>query len=142
MAQSRSTSSKKATKSSGKKSFTLEQAGKALTYVRRVVADIVSVHHDAVAIQQELNALAPGNERTRKQEEFEVAIDRLQELAEELQLVGVELKDYSTGLIDFPGKHRGKDVYLCWKLGEERIAYFHEIDAGFAGRLPVEKLEE
>ena len=54
----------------------------------------------------------------------------------------MELKDYQTGLIDFIGRHEGRDVYLCWKLGEEQITHWHELNAGFAGRQPVETLKE
>jgi hypothetical protein len=54
-----------------------------------------------------------------------------------LRGLGVEVKDLNVGLIDFPARFRGREVYLCWRRGEERIAYWHEIDAGFAGRQPV-----
>ena len=47
--------------------------------------------------------------------------ERGEELVDELNDVGVELKDYPSGLVDFVARHDGRDVYLCWKLGEERI---------------------
>ena len=50
---------------------------------------------------------------------------------------GVEVKDLDHGLIDFPSPREGRIVYLCWRLGEDRIAYWHELDAGFAGRQPL-----
>ena len=46
------------------------------------------------------------------------------------------------GLIDFTGRHKGRDVCLCWKLGEETVGYWHEMDAGFAGRQPIATLRE
>ena len=46
------------------------------------------------------------------------------------------------GLVDFIGRHQGRDVYLCWKLGEAAIAYWHELQTGFAGRQPVSSLQE
>lgn len=53
--------------------------------------------------------------------------------------LGVEIKDPTTGLIDFPTMRDGHEVYLCWRLGEgERIRWWHEIEAGFAGRQPLE----
>lgn len=52
---------------------------------------------------------------------------------------GCLIKDLETGLVDFPSLLRGEEVYLCWKLGEERIEYWHGIDEGFAGRKPIEQ---
>jgi hypothetical protein len=59
-------------------------------------------------------------------------------LTTELQETGVQLKDYSRGLIDFPSLRDGRVVLLCWQLGEdEHIEWWHEIEAGFAGRQPL-----
>ena len=56
----------------------------------------------------------------------------------ELHDLGIELKDYSRGLIDFPSMREGRVVLLCWQLGEnEQIEWWHEIEAGFAGRQPL-----
>jgi hypothetical protein len=52
----------------------------------------------------------------------------------QLQAMGVVLKDIERGLIDFPHWREGREVYLCWKYGEERIDYWHETDAGYSGR--------
>ncbi len=73
---------------------------------------------------------------------MDAAIDRLSQLVDELAEIGVELKDYETGLVDFVGRHEGRDVYLCWKLGEEKITHWHELNTGFAGRKPVSQLQE
>jgi len=51
---------------------------------------------------------------------------------------GIELKDLNTGLIDFPALYEGRTVYLCWQLGEPEVGYWHETDAGFAGRQPID----
>jgi hypothetical protein len=59
-------------------------------------------------------------------------------LTTDLHELGVELKDYSRGLIDFPSLKNDRVVYLCWQLGEgHSIQWWHEIDAGFAGRHPL-----
>jgi len=55
----------------------------------------------------------------------------------QLAALGVVLKDVDQGLLDFPHWRRGREVYLCWKLGEERINYWHDIDSGYAGRQPL-----
>jgi len=63
-------------------------------------------------------------------------IESLQTLARELRHFGCELKDPDTGLIDFLSIRGGREIYLCWQLGEERINYWHYLDTGFAGRQP------
>jgi hypothetical protein len=47
------------------------------------------------------------------------------------------LRDPETGLVDFPGERDGRSVWLCWRLGEDRVAHWHEIDTGFIGRRPL-----
>ena len=68
------------------------------------------------------------------EEELEKEVAQLQEFIQELENLGVELKDISRGLVDFLGLIDGRDVYLCWLLGEEEVGHWHELDAGFAGR--------
>ena len=55
----------------------------------------------------------------------------------ELDSIGCELKDTRTGLIDFRSRLGGREVYLCWKLGEREIEHWHELDAGFSGRRSI-----
>jgi hypothetical protein len=76
------------------------------------------------------------------QSQLETCMTKLEDFVDELAEIGCELKDYQAGLIDFVGRHEGRDVYLCWKLGEERITHWHELDSGFAGRQSVAKLRE
>jgi hypothetical protein len=121
--------------------FTLEQANKSLPLVKRIVADIVKMHERATQNQLRLEK-AKGSDQQAAQRELDASVDRLQDLVDELSDVGCELKDYQTGLIDFVGRHEGRDVYLCWKLGEEKITHWHELDGGFAGRKPVSQLHE
>jgi hypothetical protein len=122
--------------------FTLEQANRALPLVKRIVADIVRTHGLASSHRDAVQRTNGAKQVAAVQKELDSAIDRLEELVEELNAIGVELKDYETGLIDFVGRHDGRDVYLCWKLGEELITHWHELNAGFAGRKPVSTLRE
>jgi hypothetical protein len=62
--------------------------------------------------------------------------DGIQQLVE----WGIELKDLQTGLVDFPARREDRDVYLCWRLGEDEVGYWHEIETGFDGRMPVDEL--
>ena len=121
--------------------FSLSEANRSLALVKRIVADIVTTHQQAAKCQARIER-ARGKEQATVQGELDKAVNRLEDLVDELSDVGVELKDYQTGLVDFVGRHEGRDVYLCWKLGEERITHWHEMNAGFAGRRPVSELRE
>lgn len=59
-------------------------------------------------------------------------------IVERVRGLGIEIKDLNMGLIDFPSQVGGREVYLCWKLGEEHIAWWHELDTGYASRRPLE----
>ena len=56
---------------------------------------------------------------------------------QQIESLGVQIKDFRTGLVDFPYDHDGRIVYLCWKVDEDEIGYWHEVEAGFAGRQPL-----
>jgi hypothetical protein len=128
-----------------KRRFSLEEANRSLPLVKRVVGDIVKTHAQAMKLQHELERQT-GNKQQQQcspaQTQLEACMAKLEDFVDELSEIGCELKDYQTGLIDFVGRHEGRDVYLCWKLGEERITHWHELDSGFAGRQSVSKLHE
>lgn len=65
--------------------------------------------------------------------------ERLKTALEELEEIGCLVKDLDTGLVDFPTLFRGEEVYLCWKLGETGITYWHGVSEGFAGRKPIDQ---
>lgn len=115
------------------KHFTVSQANSALPYVSRIVDDIAEVYSRVLELRSGADT---GDER-----EYETTMDRLSALVDELHAVGVELKDFELGLVDFPAVHEGRDILLCWKRGEADIDHWHEIDAGLAGRQPVTLLE-
>ena len=57
--------------------------------------------------------------------------------AEQLEAMDIVLRDADRGLVDFPSIRDGEEIYLCWEVGEPRVAWWHEPDAGFAGRRPL-----
>ena len=73
----------------------------------------------------------------RKREE-ENCGEQLRGAARQIEDCGCLLKDLDTGLIDFPTELEGREVYLCWKLGETSIGFWHNTDEGFAGRKPID----
>ena len=125
-----------------KRRFTLSQANSTLPLVKRIVGDIVRTHGLVLKYQAELERNPAGKDTSASQTRLDEAVNHLEDYVDELSDVGCELKDYQMGLIDFVGKHQRRDVYLCWKLGEERIGFWHEIDAGYGGRQPIATLKE
>lgn len=65
-------------------------------------------------------------------------LETLSEELEELAESGVQVKDLDVGLCDFVARREGRDVLLCWRLGEKEVAYWHEVHTGFSGRQPID----
>jgi hypothetical protein len=123
-----------------KKYFSLGEARRALVLVRRVTSDIQNTQANRLKLHAAI-ALGAGKLKPmhmeRLQNEFEVETERLETLIEELTKIGVELKDPSRGLLDFPGMFEGREILFCWKADEETITHWHEVEGGFAGRKSV-----
>jgi hypothetical protein len=130
-----------------KKYFTIEEANSALPLVRAIVGDIVKKYAEVSERKARLDQIRKSRQSAARgphdlyreelvqvEEELDKEITRLQEYIEELEDLGVELKDINRGLIDFRSLMEGREVYLCWLLGEEEVGHWHELDAGFAGR--------
>ena len=131
-----------------KRVFTVEEANKMLPLVQRIVADIQRCYSELVADAKVLMDARVAEAESRQPPSLDEEIDSdaelgrrrdlLAEYLRELTDLGIELKQPSIGLIDFPSLRDGRIVYLCWKLGEPRVEYWHELDAGFRGRQPLE----
>ena len=133
----------------GKKYFTVAQANAMLPLVRAIVQDIVDLaksvreRHELLHLRGDPEGddgltASYREERTQAQDELDNDQQRLQDYVEELQALGVEFKGFDLGLVDFPCWMDGREVYLCWKLGEPAVGFWHETDAGFAGRQKLE----
>jgi hypothetical protein len=72
------------------------------------------------------------------QSELEREAEALRECVVAIEAAGAIVKDLDTGLVDFPSERDGEPVLLCWQLGEERIAWYHREEDGFAGRKPLD----
>ena len=131
-----------------KKYYTVAEANASLPLVRSIVRDITDL---AVSIQDRHQRLVglqnAGTIDKAHQEEiqqivsaFESDQERMKDYEQELENLNVELKDYVTGLIDFTSWMDGREVYLCWRLGEPEVSHWHELDAGFAGRQKLPRI--
>ncbi|HEY6290706.1 MAG TPA: DUF2203 domain-containing protein [Terriglobia bacterium] len=81
--------------------------------------------------------IPPHRELAEKRARRELAKEKITEAIKQIHEIGCVVKDLDEGLVDFPTLREGREVYLCWKLGEERIGYWHGLDEGFAGRKPL-----
>ncbi|HEY7124391.1 MAG TPA: DUF2203 domain-containing protein [Ktedonobacterales bacterium] len=70
--------------------------------------------------------------------EATAAAEEVNQLVQRILRFGCQLKDPQMGLIDFPAQREGREILLCWRLGEQGINWWHETDAGFQGRQPLE----
>jgi hypothetical protein len=129
-----------------RKFFTVEEANNTLPLVRAIVSDVVRQYQSVQSLRQRLSSLRRDVRKTatdvyseeiaHSQAEHEAEEVRLAALIDELSNLGIELKG-PDGLCDFPSLRDGRVVYLCWRLGEPAVGHWHEIDAGFAGRQPL-----
>lgn len=127
--------------------FTVEEANAMLPLVRAIVTDLAQLSRDVVDRRERLGHLRANRDLRANDlysdevEEIEAELERdtqqLYDFVEELRQLGVEPKNGPEGLVDFPSKMDGRIVYLCWRLGEPEILYWHDLDAGFAGRQPL-----
>ncbi len=124
--------------------WTVERANRALPLVRRIADDLVRAYaewRDLVErfeVASTSNSTASGEEALRLQREVQRLAGEIEDFVQELHDLGVECKSFETGLLDFPSEREGRPVYLCWQRGEPRVAHWHELEAGFAGRQPLD----
>ncbi len=127
-----------------RKLFTADEANAMLPLVRAIVADLSRLSKDVIERRERLAHLATSrgprvsdpysDELAEIEAELERDTQQLYDYVEELRQLGVEPKNGPEGLVDFPALMDGRVVYLCWKLGEDEVAFWHELEAGFAGR--------
>ena len=125
----------------GKKYFDLDEAERALPYVARVVHDLMDCYQRVVSIRRRIEHVHSKEAQEQLEAQYETSMDELGDLVDELHQVGVELKDFEKGLVDFPAVHEDREIYLCWEHGETHIIAWHETDAGLTGRQDVALLK-
>jgi hypothetical protein len=124
------------------KLFSLEEANELLPQVRRMLVSIRRAHRRLQALQEAAKHAAEGAEQggggMPDGARYITMLMQLASHTSELDSLGVQLKDYERGLIDFPSLRDGRVVLLCWHLGEgEQIEWWHDVETGFAGRQPL-----
>ena len=121
--------------------FTLQEANQMLISISGWLDEIKIIRSEILTHQPEIWSVmekSAGNGGNPTLSRMVKTFDRLDALIHKIQDMGVIIKDINTGLLDFPAIKDGREVYLCWKHGEGDIAYWHEIEDGFAGRQSIE----
>jgi hypothetical protein len=128
----------------GSRTFTPEEANEALAEVRPLAERMVVTRQDLALAQHrqaELVAVIAGNgggvdtaELAQTAKEVEQLAGQIVAAVQEIQDLGAVVKDVDSGLVDFPAVHRGQDVLLCWRVGEDEVGHWHDLESGFAGR--------
>jgi len=121
--------------------FTIEEARATLRTIRPLMEEVQAIGDKILKQQPEswpLVEKAAGNGGSRKASRLVIDFERLDRLVHRIQDTGAILKDLNLGLLDFPAWREDDEVYLCWQYGEADLAFWHEIDAGYAGRQPIE----
>lgn len=123
------------------KLFTLEEANELLPGVSSNLKRIQNFYATLGVYRASARSAAAASEFGGGMEggsRYVKALYEIGKVTTELHELGVQLKDYSLGLIDFPSMKDGRIVLLCWQLGEdEKIEWWHELESGFAGRQPL-----
>jgi hypothetical protein len=127
--------------------FTPDEANDALAEVRPLAERMVQARRSLAAAarrQRELVIRIAGNggdlspgEVLDAAADVEREVATIAECVAALEAAGVQVKDMDEGLVDFPARHAGRDILLCWKVGEPAVSYWHGLDEGFAGRKPL-----
>ena len=120
--------------------FTLSEANQALTIIRPLMDEIQAIRQKILTNQPEAwTAIekSVGNGGSRSLSAIVQDFERLDALVHHILDTGVLIKDINIGLLDFPALKDGREVYLCWQYGEADIAYWHEVEAGYSGRQPI-----
>jgi hypothetical protein len=126
--------------------YSVEEANKTLPLVRAIVSDIVKQWQVVNELKQRLSAVLSerkarptdpySEELAHTEQELDAEEEKLSAYIEELTKLGVELKG-PDGLCDFWSIMDGREIYLCWRLGEPEVMHWHELNAGVAGRKPL-----
>jgi hypothetical protein len=128
------------------KLFTLQEAERTLPLVRRIVSDLTVEYPAWRAAVGRFELLTGGaradwgetQELVAAREEVTRHADRINRYLQELEGIGCVFKGFEGGLVEFYSLREDHPIFLCWRLGEDRIGHWHEIDTGFGGRQPID----
>ncbi|HEX9695798.1 MAG TPA: DUF2203 domain-containing protein [Actinomycetota bacterium] len=117
--------------------FTAEEANALLPTVAPLIEALREAQRAMEDSHDQVTSAAAGNGGGEPGTAFLEANERAGAMLARLEALGIVVRDPSTGLIDFPGERDGEEIFLCWRLGEDSVAWWHPVDTGIAGRQPL-----
>jgi hypothetical protein len=131
------------------KYFSITEAERLRAQIEPVLIEAMETRRKMVEAEEELRALAERIQRSgglmvsyekaaKRRLEYNRLAEAVQAALDRIHATGCLVKDLDMGLLDFPSRINDEDVYLCWRLGEDRIRFYHRQDEGFAGRKPID----
>jgi hypothetical protein len=120
--------------------FTREEANALLPQLTAMLDRLRDAKDDLTDTEahEALSESAPGNGGGEEGKQVGVAFLEVRRLLETIEQSGIVLRDIDRGLVDFPAVLDGLEVYLCWELGEDEVAYWHDLETGYGGREPLD----
>jgi len=117
--------------------FTLEEAEALLPDLRESLDRMREARQTLLRTADHVQEVVAGNGGGAGPKEYSEAAETLKADVERISELGIILRDVESGLVDFPSEREGRDIYLCWRLGEDRIGFWHPPETGIAGRQPL-----
>ena len=132
------------------KRFTLAEAQRLLPRVERLMRDALARKGEYERAERAIRSFTERvmmmggmnvdrDQAREARQRRDTAAQNLREAIEQVQELGCVVKDLDTGLVDFPTRFRGVEVYLCWRMGERSIEFWHGVDEGFRGRKAIDE---
>lgn len=121
--------------------FSLSEANQALKIIRPLMDEVQRIRQKILVSQPEAWPAiekSAGNGGNKALSALVQDFEQIDALIHQILNTGVQIKDINLGLLDFSALRNGREVYLCWKYGEDDIAFWHEVDAGFVGRQSID----
>jgi hypothetical protein len=119
--------------------YSVHEANELLPYLSPTLVELREKFEEAARIRALIAQAAMTNGGSQNREEEQRVLGRVAELLDRLREWEIELRDVSTGLVDFPTVIEGEPAWLCWRLGEPEVNHWHGPDEGFVGRKPIEE---
>ncbi len=122
------------------KLFSIDEANALIPHLRGLLARVQAEKQRMVGMKPELEIAQQRSMYdwgTPRGAEYITILDNFQQAMKEIEDLGFLIKDFDLGLCDFPHRRDGRVVYLCWKLDEEEVSWWHDTEAGFSGRQPL-----
>jgi hypothetical protein len=117
--------------------YDLAQANERVAELRPILAALRDDRDTIASAQRHVDSIREPEVEARVTQ----TVRRMESAVRQIDAWGISLRDIGTGLIDFPALVNGRPIWLCWRLGEDDIAWWHELEAGVAGRRPLIELE-